>query len=307
MQQTTIQKSVKCSGIGLHSGRKVELVIRPAGEDTGIVFVLKNENGTRFLSPTPESVVGTGLATTLGEGRDSIATVEHLMAALRGMGIDNVQIEVSGGEVPIMDGSAASFVFLLKSAGIRRQSRPRRVFMLAKPFSHRNGDKYINARPYDGFRVDYVIDFDHPMIARQQLRFELTPESFATEVAKARTFGFLRDVEYLQKNGLALGGSLDNAVVLDEYGVVNAEGLRYENEFVRHKILDFIGDMAVSPLPLMGHFEVCCSGHAFNNEFLRILTENGATYLRTVEASAARAAAAAIQEEGEAIGVPAMA
>lgn len=307
MQQTTIQKSVKCSGIGLHGGRKVELVLRPADADTGIVFVLKNENGSRFLSPTPESVVGTGLATTLGSGDESIATVEHLMASIRGLGIDNIQIEVTGGEVPIMDGSAGSFVFLLKSAGIRKLSRPRKVLRLVKPFSHSDGDKYIKAKPYDGFKIDYIIDFDHPMISRQRRTFELTADAFASEVAKARTFGFLKDVEYLQKNGLALGGSLDNAVVLDEYGVVNAEGLRFEDEFVRHKILDFIGDMSVSPLPLMGHFEVCCSGHAFNNEFLRELIDNGASYLRTVEAEMQEGVRVPAREEGKAVGVPAMA
>ncbi|WP_462328156.1 UDP-3-O-acyl-N-acetylglucosamine deacetylase [Desulfobaculum sp.] len=307
MQQTTIQKSVKCSGIGLHSGRKVELVLRPADEDTGIVFVIKNENGTRFLTPTPESVIGTGLATTLGQGKDSVATVEHLMATTRGLGIDNIQIEVTGGEVPIMDGSAGSFVFLLKGAGIRRQGKPRRALAVAKPFSHKDEEKAIRVSPYDGFRVDYIIDFKHPLIAEQRRSFELTPETFEAEIAKARTFGFLRDVEYLQKNGLALGGSLENAVVLDEYGVVNAEGLRFEDEFVRHKILDFIGDMAVSPLPLLGHFEVRCSGHAFNNAFLRELIDNGASYLRTVEAVEPQMAARSAEKESEAVGVPALA
>jgi len=307
MQQTTIQKTVKCSGIGLHSGRRVELAIRPADVDTGIVFVLHDDNGTRFLTPNPNNVVGTGLATTLGQGNDTIGTVEHLMATLRGLNIDNVQIDVSGGEVPIMDGSAASFVFLLKSAGIRKLGKPRRMFMLTKSFEYRDGEKSIKARPYDGFRVDYTIEFDHPRIGTQTMRFELTPESFSVEVAKARTFGFLRDVEYLQKNGLALGGSLDNAVVLDEYGVVNGEGLRFEDEFVRHKILDFIGDMSVSPLPLMGHFEVRCSGHAFNNAFLRELTENGAQYLRTVEAEEAVPVQAAACQEQDVAGMPVLA
>ena len=286
--QTTIAKSVRCSGVGLHSGRKVELELLPAEADAGIVFSLNTDNGAKFISPAPDNVVGTGLATTLGNGDGSVSTVEHLLASLRGLGIDNILIKTSGGEVPIMDGSAASFVYLLRSAGLRELSRPRRVLAVAKAFEHADGAKRIKAEPYDGFRVDYAIEFDHPLIGRQTMGFDMTPDNFAKNVAKARTFGFLREVELMHKNGLALGGSLDNAVVLDEYGVVNDGGLRYQDEFVRHKVLDFIGDMAVAPLPLQGRFEVSCSGHAFNNEFLRLLTENAATCLeaRTLSAPA---------------------
>jgi len=285
MLQQTICKCVQCSGIGLHSGQRVELSFKPAPEDSGIVFCVHNGSGARFLSPSPEIVVGTGLATTLGQGADSVATVEHLLAAIRGLCIDNIRIEIKGGEVPIMDGSAASFVFLLRSAGIREQQKPRKVLAFKKSFFFKNGSKHIKAKPHDGFKVDYHIEFTHPLINTQTMSFELTPESFIRRVAKARTFGFLKDVELLQKNGLALGGSLDNAVVLDEYGVLNPEGLRYKDEFVRHKVLDFIGDMAVAPLPLTGHFEVYCSGHAFNNEFLRVLMENAETYLEPVTAA----------------------
>ena len=295
MQQTTISKSVRCSGVGLHGGGKVGLVLHPADPDTGIVFHLRGEDGSRRLVPSPHNVVGTSLATTLGNGNGdgAVSTVEHLMAAIRGLGIDNIMVEVEGDEVPIMDGSAASFVYLLRSAGVTEQNRPRKVMAVTKPFEHKDGDKRIKAEPYDGFRVDYVIDFDHPLIGRQTMSVELDPETFVRRVAKARTFGFLREVELLHKNGLALGGSLENAVVLDEYGVINEEGLRYKDEFVRHKVLDFIGDMAVAPLPLWGRFEVTCSGHAFNNEFLRLLVDNEATCLRTAEVRAPRESPAA--------------
>lgn len=282
MKQTTILKTVRCSGVGLHGGGKVGLALHPADADTGIVFHLHTEEGVKRLDPTPGNVVGTGLATTLGNGDGAVSTVEHLLASIRGLGIDNIVVEVEGPEVPIMDGSAASFVYLLRSAGIRELNKARRVMAVTKPFEHKDGEKRIKAEPYDGFRVDYVIDFDHPLIGRQTISFEMTPETFVTEIAKARTFGFLREVELLHKNGLALGGSLENAVVLDEYGVINEEGLRYKDEFVRHKVLDFIGDMAVAPLPVWGRFEVECSGHAFNNDFLRQLTDNAETCLRTV-------------------------
>ncbi|MBU1003074.1 MAG: UDP-3-O-acyl-N-acetylglucosamine deacetylase [Proteobacteria bacterium] len=289
--QTTISKTVRCSGVGLHSGRKVGLSLLPADADSGIVFSLKAHDGEKFITPSPENVVGTGLATTLGNGDGSVSTVEHLLAAIRGLGIDNILIKADGSEIPIMDGSAASFVYLLRSAGLSKLNKLRRFLAVTKPFEHSNGEKSIKAKPFDGFRVDYLIDFDHPYIGSQTMSFELSPESFVRRIAKARTFGFLKEVELLHKNGLALGGSLDNAVVLDEYGVINDEGLRYKDEFVRHKVLDFIGDMAVAPLPIHGQFEVCCSGHAFNNEFLRMLTDNAASCLeaRHMVAPGARA------------------
>jgi UDP-3-O-[3-hydroxymyristoyl] N-acetylglucosamine deacetylase len=286
MRQTTLQKQVRCSGIGLHSGKKVELALHPAPEDTGILFSIQNGVGSTFLTPNPEMVVTTALATTLGNGSESVSTVEHILAAILGMRVDNVRIEVIGGELPIMDGSAGPFVYLLKQAGLRRQAKDRRVLKIKKPIVFERDGKGIKVSPHDGFAIDYTIDFNHPLIGRQQLALEIDPDTFAQHVAKARTFGFLREVEYLKANGLANGGSLDNAVVLDDYGVVNSEGLRYENEFVRHKLLDFIGDVAVIGMPVMGRFEVFASGHQLNNQFLRYLYANRDIYLEeTVLAS----------------------
>lgn len=279
MLQTTIQKSVRCTGIGLHSGKQVELVLRPAAEDTGILFSLRSGSGSTFLTPAPSLVVETGLATVLGDGRETVATVEHLLAAVSGMGIDNIHIEVTGKELPIMDGSAASFVYLLKQAGVRKLGKARQVLAVKKNVDFEQDGKFIKARPHDGFRVDYTIEFAHPLIGTQRMQLEITPKNFVTEIAKARTFGFLKEVDYLHANGLALGGSLDNAIVLDEYGVLNAEGLRFKDEFVRHKLLDFVGDMAVLGTPIQGHFEVFASGHAMNNAFLRHLDDNRELYL----------------------------
>lgn len=292
MHQTTIKKSIECSGVGLHGGKMVHLTMRPAPEDTGIVFDIHTARGLRRVAPEPGAVIATGLATTLGasgNGHDaSVATVEHLLAAVRGLEIDNLIIEVQGGEIPIMDGSAASFVMLLRNAGIRTQSRARRVLRIARPLNHESDGKFIRALPHAGFRVDYTIDFAHPLIGVQRMRLDVSPHTFA-EVARARTFGFLREVEYMRGKGLALGGSLDNAVVLDEYAVLNDDGLRFPDEFVRHKILDFIGDMAMLGAPLQGHFVVHCSGHALNNAFLRVLADNADIYLEevTLDASAA--------------------
>ncbi len=282
MLQTTIHKTVRCTGTGLHSGKQVELTLRPAIEDTGILFSLANGCGRTFLTPNPELVVGTGLATTLGIGKESIATVEHLLAAVSALGIDNIHIEVDGTEVPIMDGSAASFVYLLNQAGVRRLGKARKVLRIKKPVVFERDGKYIKALPHDCYQVDYTIEFAHPVIGEQHLEMDITPENFASEIAKARTFGFLKEVEYLHANGLALGGSLDNAIVLDDYTVLNTEGLRFEDEFVRHKLLDFVGDMAIMDLPLVGRFEVFASGHEMNNAFLRFLAENRDEYLEEV-------------------------
>ncbi len=278
MNQTTIKQRIHCTGIGLHSGKKVTLTLRPAAEDTGILFHVTTAHGKKDIAPAPGAVIATGLATTLGKDGAAVSTVEHLLAALRGLGIDNIHIDVDGGEVPILDGSAAPFVMLLSEAGIHVQSKPRRVYRIKAPVSFGHDGKSIKAEPYNGFLVDYTITFPHPTIGTQRKVLDVTPRTFA-EVAKARTFGFLRDVEALQSRGLALGGNLDNAVVLDERGVVNKEGLRYADEFVRHKLLDFIGDMAMLPLPLQGRFTVSCSGHALNNEFLRHIMASQSLYV----------------------------
>ena len=282
MRQKTIKRDISCSGIGLHSGKKVTLTLRPAPEDTGIIFVQKGEQGKTMISLSPDKVISTGLATTIGHNGVPIATVEHLLGAIYGLDLDNLYVEVSGEELPIMDGSAASFVFLLRSAGIRKQGKPKKVLAFTRQVHFKDGNKWINVQPYQGLKVKYTIEFDHPMIGRQEFEFKHSPENFIRKVAKARTFGFLKDVEKLQQMGLALGGSLDNAVVLDDYGVINPEGLRFDDELVRHKILDFIGDMAVMGLPLWGAFEVHCSGHAFNNAFLRFVHKHQDDFLNLI-------------------------
>jgi UDP-3-O-[3-hydroxymyristoyl] N-acetylglucosamine deacetylase len=269
MQQTTIRRRVQCAGIGLHSGESVRLVLRPAAVDTGILFHAKTAGRARTIIPCPEAVDASGLASTLVRDGVSVGTVEHLLAALRGLGIDNIHVDIEGGEAPILDGSAAPFADLLEEAGLWPQGAPRRVFRLTRPFSLARGGKSITAVPGPGFLVDYSIDFPRTCIGRQRLVLDLTPETFR-QVAGARTFGFAREVEALRARGLARGGSLDNAVVLNDEGVLNPEGLRAPDEFVRHKILDFIGDMAVLPFPLTGRFTVVCSGHSLNNEFLRL-------------------------------------
>lgn len=299
MNQTTIKQTISCTGVGLHSGKTVKLGLRPAPENTGVVFHIHTPEGVRTIAPRPEVVIATGLATTLGMDGASVATVEHLLAAIRGLEIDNIIVEIEGGEVPIMDGSAQPFVMLLRSAGIRKLAANRRVMRIAKPVTFERDGKSIRALPHDGFRIDCTIDFNHPLIGRQQMRLDVTPETFA-EVAKARTFGFLREVEYLRSKGLALGGSLDNAVVLDEYSVLNTDGLRYTDEFVRHKLMDFIGDMAMLGMPLQGHFIVNCSGHGINNEFLRVLNENADMYLEAVELADAPSTAPASAQAGNA-------
>lgn len=288
MSQTTICQAIDCTGIGLHSGKPVRLGLRPASENTGIVFHVATPEGVKDIKPRPDIVVDTGLATTLGTGDARVSTVEHLLAAIRGLGIDNIHIDAEGGEIPIMDGSAAPFVMLLKKAGILRQDAPRTVWRIKKPVSLERDGKSIEAYPHNGFCVEYTITFPHQLIGTQRMRLELTPRSFE-QVARARTFGFLREVEYLHSKGLALGGSLDNAIVLDECAVLNTDGLRFENEFVRHKILDFIGDMSMAERPIQGRFVVSCSGHALNNEFLRTITANAASYLEEVVPAAPHA------------------
>lgn len=275
MYQTTIRRAVTCSGIGLHGGKQVHMALHPAPADSGIVFHIHTDQGVRRVSPSPDAVMTTELATTLGtpdngRGKAAVSTVEHVLATVRGLSIDNLAIHVEGGEIPIMDGSASAFVNAFAEAGIRTLPAPRRVLRVTRPFELADGRKHIRVVPHAGFRVDCTIDFPHPSIGRQRLVMDVTPASFA-RIAKARTFGFLKDVEYMHSHGLALGGSLDNAVVLDDSGVVNPEGLRAPDEFVRHKVLDFIGDMAMLRLPLQGSFELACSGHQFNNVFLRAL------------------------------------
>ncbi len=273
MRQTSLQQAFTCSGIGLHSGKPVHMTLSPAPANTGIVFVVATAEGVERILPRPDAVMATALATTLGNGRVHVSTVEHVLAAVRGLGIDNIEIHISGSEIPILDGSAAFFVREVERVGLMRYNSPRRVLRLKRHVEFRDGNKIIHAQPVStpgAFYVNYAIDFPHPRIGCQRFSLDVTPARFA-QVASARTFGFLHEVEALRQNGLALGGSLDNAVVLDDKNVLNTEGLRYPDEFVRHKLLDFIGDMAMASLPLEGAFTVSCSGHQFNNQFLRKL------------------------------------
>jgi len=267
--QHTIKKEITCTGIGLHSGKPVTLTISPAAADSGINFRRSDVNGKCTIPAFMDRVVDTRLATTIGEADVTVATTEHLLAALSGLGIDNATIELDTAEVPIMDGSAGPFVQLLNKSGRKQQKSLRKLIRVTDDISYQNGDGSIRIHPYDGLRITALIDFDHHLIKKQAYTIEMTPEIFAREIADARTFGFKKDVELLRKNGLALGGSLENAVVVDSNGVLNKDGLRFADEFVRHKILDVIGDLALLGFPLLGHVIAYKSGHGQHLELMR--------------------------------------
>lgn len=260
--QKTISKPVSCSGIGLHSGKEIRLTLKPAGANSGIRFKRTDLVGTKPIPAYMNRVVDTTLATTISEDDISISTTEHLLAAINGLTIDNIIIEVSGPEVPIMDGSAAPFVQLLMKSGIRQQKSYRRLVKITRQISFRDGDRFIRIYPYDGLKVTAEINFEHETIGRQHHSVSLTPENFIEDISKARTFGFIEDVAMLQENGLALGASLDNAIGMDKNGVLNTEGLRYQDEFVRHKIMDLMGDMTLLGCPILGHIVAYKSGHS---------------------------------------------
>ena len=263
--QRTLRRSVSCSGIGLHSGKKVRLRLKPAHINHGIRFKRLDLDGME-VSAKAERVAGINYATGLAQDAASVSTVEHLLAALVGLGIDNVSIELNQAEVPIMDGSAASFVYLIHEAGVQSQSASRRFLKVARPITLSHGDKRIAVYPSEYFKVTYSISFDHPLLRHQSRTQRVTEDSFIEEIAPARTFGFLNEVEQLRQKGLALGGSLDNAIVLGETGVLN-NVLRFEDEFVRHKILDVIGDLALIGYPLIGHVVAHRGGHALHASF----------------------------------------
>ena len=273
IRQRTLKNVIRATGVGLHTGEKVYLTLRPAAPDTGIVFRRTDLEQPVVIPATPLNVGDTQLSTTLIKDGVRVSTVEHLLSAFAGLGIDNAYVDVSAAEVPIMDGSAGPFVFLIQSAGIEEQNRPKRFVRIKRPVRVEDGDKYALFEPYDGFKVDFVIDFDHPAFASRTRRatVDLSATSFVKEVSRARTFGFLRDIEALRQRNLAMGGSLDNAVVVDDYRVLNEEGLRYEDEFVRHKILDAIGDLYLLGHSLIGAFQGYKSGHGLNNQLLRAL------------------------------------
>jgi len=273
IRQRTLKNVIRATGVGLHTGDKVYLTLRPASPDTGIVFRRVDLPQPVEIIACPKNVGDTRLSTTLINGDVRISTVEHLLSAFAGLGIDNAYVDVSAPEVPIMDGSAGPFVFLIQSAGVEEQNRPKRFVRIKRRVVVEDGDKRAVFEPFDGFKVEFSIDFDHPafMSRTQAASVDFSTTSFVKEVSRARTFGFLRDIEALRQQNLALGGSMDNAVVVDDYRVLNDEGLRYEDEFVRHKILDAIGDLYLLGHSLIGSFRGHKSGHALNNRLLRAL------------------------------------
>ncbi len=273
LRQRTLKNIIRATGVGLHTGKKVYLTLRPAAVNTGIIFRRVDLDPVVEIPARAENVGDTQLSTSLCNGDVTISTVEHLLSALAGLGIDNAYVDVSAAEVPIMDGSAGPFVFLLQSAGIEEQNAAKQFIRIKKPIMVENGDKWARFEPFDGFKVAFEIDFDHPFFAESSKYSEIdfSTTSFVKEVSRARTFGFMRDVELLREQNLALGGSLDNAVVVDDFRVLNEDGLRYDDEFVKHKILDAIGDLYLLGHSLIGAFRGNKSGHQLNNCLLRQL------------------------------------
>ncbi len=277
LKQRTLKSLTRAVGVGLHSGQRVELTLRPAQPDTGIVFRRVDLPEPVDIVATATAVSDTRLASTLANGNAKVHTVEHLMSACAGLGVDNMYVDINAEEVPILDGSAASFVFLLQSAGIELQSAPRRFIRMLKTVEVQDGQgatrKWARLEPYHGYKLSFEIEFDHPAVdaTGQRVMFDMSTGSYSKDIARARTFGFTKDVEMMRANGLALGGGLDNAIVMDDYKVLNAEGLRYDDEFVKHKILDAMGDLYLIGKPLLASYSAFRSGHALNNLLLREL------------------------------------
>ena len=276
IRQRTLKNVIRATGVGLHTGEKIYLTLRPAPADTGIVFCRVDLDVPVQIKASPDNVGDTRLSTTLVSGDVRISTVEHLLSAMAGLGIDNAYVDLSAPEVPIMDGSAGPFVFLIQSAGIEEQEAPKRFIRIKRPVQVEDGDKTARFEPFDGFKVGFTIEFDHPVFKTdtQHSEIDFSTTSFVKEVSRARTFGFMREIEQLRARELALGGSLDNAIVLDDYRVLNEDGLRYRDEFVKHKILDAIGDLYLLGHSLIGAFDGYKSGHALNNKLLRTLMQD---------------------------------
>ena len=270
LRQRTVADEISCTGIGLHSGKKVNLTIKPAPQNSGISFERIDISPSCKVKASFDNVVDTNMATTIGFNGYSVSTVEHIMAAFFGMGIDNALVQIDGGEIPIMDGSSAPFIFLLKNAGVTIQNSHKRFLLVKKSVKVKDGNRSVKVNPSNELKITYKIDFDHPLIKDQSYEISFSKSSFVDEISRARTFGFLRDVQTLKNNGLAKGGSLDNAIVVDDFRVLNEDGLRYKNEFVRHKLLDFIGDLAILGCVPIGHFVVERSGHSMNQKLLRL-------------------------------------
>lgn len=280
IRQRTLKNIIRATGVGLHTGEKVYMTLRPAAVDTGIVFRRVDLANPVEIRSSCENVGDTRLSTTLVKGDVRIATIEHLLSAMAGLGIDNAYVDLSAPEVPIMDGSSGPFVFLLQSAGIEEQAKAKRFIRIKKAITVRDGDKWARFEPFDGFKVGFSIDFNHPMFTKRSSTSEIdfSTTSFVKEVSRARTFGFMRDIEMLREKNLALGGSMDNAIVLDDYRVLNEDGLRYEDEFVKHKILDAIGDLYLLGHSLIGAFYGYKSGHELNNKLLRTMLADKAAW-----------------------------
>jgi len=284
LNQRTLKNVIRATGVGLHTGKKVLVTFRPAPPDRGIIFRRVDLDPVVEIPARAENVGDTSLSTSLMRDGVRISTVEHLLSAFAGLGIDNAYVDLSAAEVPIMDGSAGPFVFLIQSAGFQEQSEPKRFIRIKKPISVHDGDKWARFEPFSGFKVSFAIEFDHPFFQQSSKHAEIdfSTTSFVKEVSRARTFGFMREVEWLRGRNLALGGSLDNAVVVDDYRVLNEDGLRYEDEFVKHKILDAIGDLYLLGHSLIGAFHGHKSGHELNNQLLRkLLTTQSAWELVT--------------------------
>ncbi len=275
IKQRTLKNLVRATGVGLHTGEKVYLTLRPAAANTGIVFRRVDLASPVAIKADPFAVGDTRLSSCLEKDGVRVSTVEHLMSAMAGLGVDNAYVDVTAPEVPIMDGSAGPFVFLLQSAGIEEQNAAKKFIRVLQPVEVTEGDKWVRFEPYNGFKLELSIEFEHPVFdrSRQSVCVDFSTTSYIKEVSRARTFGFMQDVETMRAQGLALGGSLDNAIVMDEYRVLNTDGLRYDNEFVKHKVLDAIGDLYLLGHPLIGAFSGYRSGHALNNLLLRRLLE----------------------------------
>jgi UDP-3-O-[3-hydroxymyristoyl] N-acetylglucosamine deacetylase len=282
--QRTLKTLTKAVGVGLHSGQRVELTLRPAPPDTGIVFRRIDLPEPVDIPVSAEAVSDTRLASTISCGGAKVHTIEHLMSACCGLGIDNLRVDITAEEVPILDGSAASFVYLLQSAGIELQKAPKRFIRVVKPIEVREGVgralKWARLEPYHGYKLSFEIEFDHPAVnaTGQRVAFDLGQGQYAREIARARTFGFTRDVETMRSHGLALGGGLDNAIVMDDVKVLNADGLRYADEFAKHKILDAMGDLYIVGRPMLAAYSAYRSGHAMNNQLLRALLAQPTAY-----------------------------
>ncbi len=276
LKQRTLKKAISATGVGLHNGEKVTLTLRPAAPDTGIIFKRVDLPQPNEILATADAVHDTRMCSALEANGARVATVEHVMSALAGLGIDNVYVEVDASEIPIMDGSSGPFVFLLQEAGIVEQAEAKKFIRVKKTVEVIDGDKWVRFEPYHGFKIDFTIDFNHPVFEHSgnNVKIDFAVDSYIKEISRARTFGFMHEVEFLRSSGLARGGSLENAIVLDEYRVLNSDGLRYDDEFVKHKVLDAIGDLYMLGHPILGAFYAYKSGHALNNKLLRALMQD---------------------------------